>query len=88
MVGDVTLNGRGGPKRRREGGGGGGRGGEEVERLSMMSLTTPVPGGDARKGVHDLGEGGGWAYQEQGKGWNTSTAILSRFKHRRPRAVA
>lgn len=58
VVGDVTLTTtrwaevgqRGGARKRGEG---------EVERLSMMSLTTlqAVPGGDARKGVRDLGEG-------------------------------
>lgn len=86
VVGDVTLTtvGRGGPTWCRRSRGAGGWG--EVERLSMMSLTTrPYLVGTHEKGYTISGGRRVEAYQEQGKGWNTSTAILSRFKHR-PRA--
>lgn len=57
---------------------GGGRG-----RLNAFSwchwLLLWQPGwGHTKRGT--IGRRGGWAFQEQGKGWNTSTAILSRFK--------
>lgn len=89
VVGDVTLNGRGGPKRRREGGGGGGGGGGRLNGFPWCHWLRRYLVGTHEKGYTISGKEEGGRIRNKGRGGTqaplflaaSNTVVLARLRN-------